>query len=28
LVGEAYIQGFMDGELMEVAGDTVALELC
>ena len=28
LVGEAYIQGNMDGELMEVDGDTVALELC
>ncbi|KAE9374317.1 HET-domain-containing protein [Stipitochalara longipes BDJ] len=28
LVGEAYIQGFMDGELMEVAGDPVILELC
>lgn len=28
LVGEAYVQGFMDGKLMEVAGDTVALELC
>ncbi|PMD14480.1 hypothetical protein NA56DRAFT_583524 [Hyaloscypha hepaticicola] len=28
LVGEAYVQGFMDGKLMEVVGDTVALELC
>jgi hypothetical protein len=28
LVGEAYIHGFMDGELMKVAGDQVTLELC
>jgi hypothetical protein len=28
LVGEAYIHGFMDGELMMVAGDQVTLELC
>ncbi len=28
LVGGAYVQGFMDGELMEIAGDRVALELC
>ncbi|PMD45965.1 hypothetical protein L207DRAFT_506956 [Hyaloscypha variabilis F] len=28
LIGEAYIYGFMDGELMKVVGDQITLELC